>query len=87
VFKPKNPPWGDTLVDTFWKNTILTVTENFTSNCDVHLLFSGIGDFFPKENTSSEVSPEKPGPSVASECPGTSSEAQGIEGIEAIVED
>ncbi|XP_020628848.1 PCNA-associated factor-like [Orbicella faveolata] len=47
----------------------------------------GIGDFFPKDSTSSEVSPEKPGPSVANECPGTSSEAQGIEGIEEIVED
>lgn len=47
----------------------------------------GIGDFFPKDNTSSEVSTEKPSSSVASECPGTSSEPQGIEGIEEIVED
>lgn len=45
----------------------------------------GIGDFFPKDNTSSES--EKPGPSVATGCPGTSTEAQGIEGIEEIVED
>jgi len=48
---------------------------------------SGIGDFFPKDNTSSEVSPEKSSQSVLNECPGTSSEAQGIEGIEEIVED
>lgn len=49
--------------------------------------FAGIGDFFPKENSSNEVSPEKPGLSVANEHPGTSSEEQGIEGIEEIVED
>ena len=54
---------------------------------DMHFSFSGIGDFFPKDDASSEVSPEKPSPSVANECPGTSSEAQGIEGIEEIVED
>ncbi len=49
--------------------------------------FTGIGDFFPKENPSNEISPEKPGSSVANEHPGTSSEEQGIEGIEEIVED
>lgn len=49
--------------------------------------FAGIGDFFPKENSSNEVSPEKSGLSVANEHPGTSSEEQGIEGIEEIVED
>ena len=63
-----------------------TVSKNFTSNCDMHFSFSGIGDFFPKDNASSEVSTEKPGPSVGNECPGTSSEPQGIEGIEEIVE-
>jgi len=42
----------------------------------------GIGEFFSKENSSTEVSPEKPGPSVASEHPGVSSEEQGIEEIE-----
>ncbi|KAL9987575.1 hypothetical protein ACROYT_G001909 [Oculina patagonica] len=47
----------------------------------------GIGDFFPKENPSNEISPEKPTSSVANERPGTSSEEQGIEGIEEIVED
>lgn len=69
------------------KRMMSTVSENFTSNHDMHFLFSGIGDFFPKDNTSSEVSTEKPSSSVASECPGTSSEPQGIEGIEEIVED
>ncbi|CAH3177941.1 unnamed protein product [Porites lobata] len=47
----------------------------------------GIGEFFPKETTSSEVSPEKPGPSVASAHPGVSSEEQEIEGIEKLRED
>lgn len=49
--------------------------------------FTGIGDFFPKDSSSNEVSPEKPGSSVANERPGTSSEEPGIEGIEEIVED
>ena len=49
--------------------------------------FAGIGEFFPKETTSSEVSPEKPGPSVASAHPSVSSEEQEIEGIEELRED
>lgn len=49
--------------------------------------FVGIGEFFPKETTSSEVSPEKPGPSVASAHPGVSPEEQQIEGIEKLRED
>lgn len=47
----------------------------------------GIGDFFAKETSSRKVSPDKPGPSVASAHPGVSSEEQEIEGIEELRED
>ena len=49
--------------------------------------FAGIGDFFAKETSSRKVSPDKPGPSVASAHPGVSSEEQEIEGIEELRED
>lgn len=43
---------------------------------------AGIGDFFSKENPGNEISPDKAGPSNATEHPGVSSVEQGIEAIE-----
>lgn len=52
------------------KRMMLIVSENFISNYDMYFLFLGIGDFFFKDNISSEVLIEKFSLLVVSECLG-----------------